>query len=78
MLPQEYRDLLEVPEDAGRRLWAAQIAAAAGLGTDRGKVETMRSTLKRLTERGRLAEDAGLFVLPARDGDGAGMRPKTG
>jgi hypothetical protein len=36
VLPQEYRDLLEV------------------------------------------AEDAGLFALPARDGDGAGMRPKTG
>jgi hypothetical protein len=36
VLPQEYRDLLEV------------------------------------------AGDAGLFALPARDGDGAGMRPKTG
>jgi chromosome segregation ATPase len=78
VLPQEYRDLLEVAEDAGRPLRAAQIAAAAGLSTDRGKVETLRSKLKRLTERGWLAEDAGLFALPARDGDGAGMRPKTG
>ncbi len=52
----------------------------AGLSTDRGKVEALRSKLKRLTERGWLAEDAGLFALPARDGDGAGagMRPKTG
>lgn len=30
-LPQAYRDLLEVAEDAGRPLRAAQIAAAAGL-----------------------------------------------
>jgi len=77
VLPQEYRDLLEVAEDAGRSLRAAQIAAAAGLSTDRGKVETLRSKLKRLTERGWLAEDAGLFALPARDGDGAGDTPHT-
>jgi hypothetical protein len=76
VLPQEYRDLLEVAEDAGRPLRAAQIAAAAGLSTDRGKVETLRSKLKRLTERGWLAEDAGLFALPARDGDGAGMQQR--
>ena len=39
MLPQAYRDLLEVAEDAGRPLRAAQIAAAAGLSTDKAKVE---------------------------------------
>jgi hypothetical protein len=78
VLPQEYRDLLEVAEDAGRPLRAAQIAAAAGLSTDRGKVETLRSKLKRLTERGWLAEDAGLFALPARDGDGAGDAAENG
>ena len=59
MLPQDYRDLLEVAEDAGRPLRAGQIAAAAGLSTDRGKVETLRSKLKRLAERGWLAEEAG-------------------
>ena len=59
VLPQDYRDLLEVAEDAGRPLRAAQIAAAAGLSTDRGKVETLRSKLKRLAERGWLAEGAG-------------------
>jgi hypothetical protein len=65
-LPQAYRDLVEVAGDAGRPLRAAQIAAAAGLSTDKAKVETLRSKLKRLVERGWLAEDAGpgLFALP--------------
>ena len=77
-LPQEYRDLLEVAEDAGRPLRAGQIAAAAGLSTDRGKVETLRSKLKRLAARGWLAEDAGLFALPARNGSSAGDAVKPG
>ena len=65
---------LEVAGDAGRPLRAAQIAAAAGLSTDRGKVESLRSKLKRPVDRGWLAEDAGpgLFSLPARSGDGTG------
>ena len=80
VLPQDYRDLLEVAEDAGRPLRAAQIAAAAGLSTDRGKVETLRAKLKRLVERGWLAEEAGpgLFALPARNGNGAGEAVKPG
>jgi hypothetical protein len=80
MLPQAYRDLLEVAEDAGRPLRAVQIAAAAGLGTDRAKVEGLRSKLKRLVERGWLAEEAGpgLFALPARTGNGAGGAAKPG
>ncbi|HEY6315928.1 MAG TPA: hypothetical protein VIY52_34685 [Streptosporangiaceae bacterium] len=78
VLPREYRDLLEVAEDAGRPLRAGQIAAAAGLSTDRGKVETLRSKLKRLAERGWLAEDAGLFSLPARNGSSAGEAVKPG
>jgi hypothetical protein len=78
VLPQDYRDLLEVAEDAGRPLRAGQIAAAAGLSTDRGKVEALRSKLKRLAERGWLAEEAGLFALPARNGNGAGEAVKPG
>jgi hypothetical protein len=80
VLPQDYRDLLEVAEDAGRPLRAAQIAAAAGLSTDRGKVETLRGKLKRLAERGWLAEEAGpgLFGLPVRNGNGAGETGKPG
>ena len=50
-LPEACRDLVEVAEDAGRPLRAAQIAAAAGLSTDKAKVEGLRSKLKRLAER---------------------------
>lgn len=74
VLPREYRDLLEVAQDAGRPLRAGQFAAAAGLRTDRGKVETLRSKLKRLAERGWLAEDAGLFTLPDHMGNTAKPR----
>jgi len=80
VLPRDYRDLLEVAEDAGRPLRAAQVAAAAGLSTDRGKVETLRAKLKRLVERGWLAEEAGpgLFGLPVHNGNGAGETAKPG
>jgi hypothetical protein len=80
VLPRDYRDLLEVAEDAGRPVRAAQIAAAAGLSTERGKVETLPGKLRRLVERGWLAEDAGpgLFTPPARDGDSAGAAGKPG
>jgi Transcriptional regulator, AbiEi antitoxin len=80
VLPQAYRDLVEVAEDAGRPLRAAQIAAAAGLSTDKAKVETLRSKLKRLVERGWLAEEAGpgLFALPARAGNGTGEAAGAG
>jgi SAM-dependent methyltransferase len=66
--------------DAGRPLRAGQIAAAAGLSTDRGKVETLRAKLKRLVERGWLAEEAGpgLFALPAHAGNGLGEAAKPG
>jgi len=77
VLPQAYRDLLEVLEDAGRPLRAGQIAAAAGLGTDKAKVEGLRSKLKRLAERGWLAEGAGpgLFTLPSRNGTREAAKP---
>jgi hypothetical protein len=80
VLPQAYRDLLEVAEDAGRPLRAAQTAAAAGLSTDKAKVETLRSKLKRLVERGWLAEEAGpgLFAQPARAGNSAGGAAEPG
>jgi hypothetical protein len=80
VLPEDYRDLLEVAEDAGRPLRAAQIAAAAGLSTERGKVETLRGKLKRLVERGWLAEEAGpgLFALPGHAGNGAGKTVNPG
>jgi len=77
VLPESYRDLLEVAEDAGRPLRAVQIAAAAGLSTDKAKVEGLRSKLKRLAGRGWLAEGAGpgLFGLAARNGTGEAPKP---
>ena len=77
VLPEAYRDLLEVAEDAGRSLRAAQIAAAAGLSTDKATVEGLRSKLKRLAERGWLTEEAGpgLFELAARNGTGEAAKP---
>ena len=75
VLPQSYQDLLEVAADAGRPLRAAEFAAAAGLGTDRAKVEGLRSKLKLLAGRGWLAgEPGGLFTLP----DHAGKTVKPG
>jgi hypothetical protein len=72
VLPPSYRDLLEILTDAGRPLRAGSIAAAAGLSTDKSKVEGLRSKLKRLAERGWLAEDGpGLFMLPGRDAQDA-------
>ena len=78
VLPASYRDLLEVLADAGRPLRAGGIAAAAGLSTDKPKVEGLRSKLDRLAERGWLAKDgAGLFTLPRRDAQGQeGVPPR--
>ena len=79
VLPASYRDLLEVLADAGRPLRAGSIAAAAGLSTDRSKIEGLRSKLKRLTERGWLTEDGpGLFMLPRRDAQDASRLPPEG
>lgn len=76
VLPSSYRDLLEVLVDAGRPLRAGRIAAAAGLSTDKSKIEGLRSKLKRLVERGWLAEDgAGLYMVPRRDAQDASNPP---
>ncbi len=75
VLPQSYQDLLEVAADADRPLRAAEFAAAAGLPTDKAKVEGLRSRLKLLAARGWLAaEPGGLFTLP----DHAGKTAKPG
>jgi hypothetical protein len=75
VLPQSYRDLLEVAADAGRPLRAGEFAIATGLATDKAKVEGLRSKLKLLAARGWLAGvPGGLFTLP----DHAGETPKRG
>jgi hypothetical protein len=64
VLPQDYRDILEVVGDAGRALRAGHVAAALGISQDRSAVESLRSKLKRLTARGWLAEATpGLFTI---------------
>jgi hypothetical protein len=71
VLPTAYRDLVEVLVDAGHPLRAAQVAAAAGLSTDKSKVEGLRAKLKRLVDRGWLTEDGpGRFTTADRT-DGA-------
>jgi hypothetical protein len=65
VLPQSYQDLMEVAEDAGWPLRAAEFAVAAGLATAKAKVEGLRSKLKLLAARGWLAGvRGGLFTLP--------------
>jgi hypothetical protein len=75
VLPRAYRDLLDVAADAGRPLRAGEFAAAAGLPTEKAKVEGLRSRLKLLAARGWLAPvPGGLFALP----DHAGKTAKPG
>ncbi|MFD6327642.1 hypothetical protein ACTWJ9_31175 (plasmid) [Streptomyces sp. GDS52] len=66
VLPREYRDILEVVEDAPGPVRAKQIVPRIGLPVQSGKIEGTRAKLKRLVERGWLDEnDPGLFT-PAR------------
>jgi hypothetical protein len=80
VLPRAYRGLVEVAEDAGQPLRAAEFAAATGLSTDKAKVETLRSKLKRLVERGWLAEQAGPGCSPClrAAATARGKRPEPG
>jgi hypothetical protein len=72
VLPRSYQDLLEVAADAGRPLRAGEFAAAAGLATDKAKVEGVRSKLRLLAARGWLAAvPGGLFTAPDHSGKAA-------
>jgi hypothetical protein len=51
VLPRAYQDLLEVAEDAGRPLRAAEFGAAAGLGTGKAEVEGVRVRHEALFDR---------------------------
>jgi hypothetical protein len=67
VLPQAYRDVLEVLVDAGRPLRAKQLVVLLGLPAEAAKVEGLRSKLKRLVTRGWLTEDApGMFAVPGQ------------
>ncbi|MEU7229337.1 hypothetical protein [Streptomyces chrestomyceticus] len=72
VLPDVYRDIVEVIADAPGPLQAKQIVPRIGLDATTAKIEGTRVKLKRLVERGWLDEDApGRFAL-ARRGPGAG------
>ncbi|MEU9128801.1 hypothetical protein AB0D08_11915 [Kitasatospora sp. NPDC048540] len=67
VLPQSYRDVLEVLRDAGRPLRAKQIAPVLGMPEDASKVEGLRSKPKRLVAREWLTEQMpGMFACPVR------------
>ncbi|MFG2085283.1 hypothetical protein [Spirillospora sp. NPDC048824] len=79
VLPQAYRDAVEIMADAGGAMRAGQILVAMGLADGAAKREGLRSKLKRLVERGWAAEDGpGLFTVTApvagdlADGTGRG------
>ncbi|MER6375539.1 hypothetical protein ABT255_46065 [Streptomyces mirabilis] len=75
LLPDVYRDIVEVIADAPGPLQAKQIVPRIGLATTTGKIEGTRGKLKRLVERGWLDEDApGQFTLARR---GRGERVPT-
>ncbi|MFI2207208.1 hypothetical protein ACH47Z_42375 [Streptomyces sp. NPDC020192] len=70
VLPDMYRDIVEVIADAPGPVQAKQIVPRIGLPTTTGKIEGTRGKLKRLVERGWLDEDTpGQFTL-ARQGPG--------
>ena len=76
VLPQAYRDVLEVLVDAGRPLRAKQLVVLLGLPAEAAKIEGLRSKLKRLATRGWLTEDSpGMFAV-TRQITGQAAEPK--
>jgi len=70
VLPDVYRDIVEIVADAPGPLQAKQIVPRIGLAATTAKIEGTRGKLKRLVERGWLDEDApGRFTLARHDGD---------
>ncbi|WP_329596005.1 hypothetical protein OIE43_00285 [Streptomyces pseudovenezuelae] len=70
VLPDVYRDIVEIVADAPGPLQAKQIVPRIGLEATTAKIEGTRGKLKRLVERGWLAEDTpGRFTLARHDAD---------
>ncbi|MFJ9865750.1 hypothetical protein [Streptomyces sp. NPDC101165] len=67
VLPDVYRDIVEVVADASDPMQAKQIVPRIGLPAVTAKIEGTRGKLKQLVERGWLREDQpGLFALAHR------------
>jgi hypothetical protein len=74
VLPDVYRDIVEVVTDAAKPLQAKQIVPRIGLPPVTAKIEGTRGKLKRLVERGWLVEgQPGQFAV-AHPGPDAGNR----
>lgn len=81
VLPDVYRDIVEVVTDAAKPLQAKQIVPRIGLPAVTAKIEGTRGKLKRLVERGWLTEDQpGQFTAahPGRDIKSANSRNDKG
>ncbi|MCZ4603502.1 hypothetical protein O3S80_06855 [Streptomyces sp. Lzd4kr] len=77
VLPRAYADIVEVLTDAVHPMRAQHLCSVLGLSTDKSKVEGFRSKLKRLAERGWIAEASpGLFA--SRDAALPGRAPVQG
>ncbi len=77
VLPDVYRDIMEALADAPGPLQAKQVVPRIGLSATAGKIEGTRAKLKRLVERGWLAEDApGRFALARRDAVTGPLNPR--
>jgi hypothetical protein len=81
VLPDVYRDIVEIIADAPGPVQAKQIVPRIGLPTTTGKIEGTRGKLKRLVERGWLIEDKpGRFASahPAPGGESVNSRNDKG
>jgi hypothetical protein len=70
VLPDVYRDIVEVVTDAAKPMQAKQVVPRIGLPAVTAKIEGTRGKLKRLVERGWLVEaEPGQFTVahPGRD-----------
>jgi hypothetical protein len=64
VLPQAYRDAVEVLLDAGGAMRVGRVLGVMGVADSAAKREGLRSKLKRLVERGWLEQvEAGLFAV---------------
>lgn len=68
VLPDVYRDIVEVVADASGPMQAKQIVPRIGLPAVTGKIEGTRGKLKRLVQRGWLVEDQPGRFAPAHPG----------
>ncbi|MFF0134731.1 hypothetical protein ACFYTG_55865 [Streptomyces mirabilis] len=81
VLPDVYRDIVEVIADASGPMQAKQIVPRIGLPAVTAKIEGTRGKLKRLVERGWLIEDQPGRFAPAHrapDGESANSQNDKG